>query len=78
MRFDRDARHRWTRAHAAGNRVVTGNALKVSDRWSSIVGSDPYASEKKEDGDVMEKLWGTSVCTEQTQNWHRRARHSDI
>ena len=41
----------------AGNRVVTGNALKVSDRWSSIVGSDPYASEKKEDGDVMEKLW---------------------
>ena len=40
----------------AGNRVVTGNALKVSDRWSSIVGSDPYASEKK-DGDVMEKLW---------------------
>ena len=39
----------------AGNRVVTGNALKVSDRWSSIVGLI-YASEKRRRG-WMEKLW---------------------
>ena len=42
----------------AGNRVVTSAALKVSDRWSSIVGSDPYASEKKPEDQVgMDKLW---------------------
>ena len=42
----------------AGNRVITSNALKVSDRWSSIVGSDPYASDAKGvDGNLMEKMW---------------------
>jgi len=41
----------------ANNRVTTSNALKVSDRWSSIVGHDPYAAEKKEDNNMMEKLW---------------------
>jgi len=40
----------------AGNRVTTSSALKVSDRWASVVGEDPYKSEEKGE-DMMKKLW---------------------
>ena len=39
-----------------GNRVTTSAALKVSDRWASIVGDDPYKSETA-NNEVMEKMW---------------------
>ncbi|KAK3240969.1 hypothetical protein CYMTET_49222 [Cymbomonas tetramitiformis] len=41
----------------AGNRVTTSNALKVSDRWTAIVGEDPYAQKEAQEGNMMEKLW---------------------
>mmetsp|Transcript_36571 Transcript_36571/g.70219 ORF Transcript_36571/g.70219 Transcript_36571/m.70219 type:complete len:200 (-) Transcript_36571:312-911(-) len=41
----------------AGNRVTTSSALKVSDRWTALVGDDPYKKEAEGDDNMMEKLW---------------------
>lgn len=37
--------------------VTTSSSLKVSDRWTALVGSDPYASNEKPTDNMMQKMW---------------------
>ena len=37
--------------------MTTSSSLKVSDRWTALVGDDPYAAKEKPTDNMMQKMW---------------------